>query len=53
MKRLEERVALVTGASRGIGRSIALCLAAEGADIVVNYRSKAHEAQRVADRIQT
>ena len=52
MKRLEDRVALVTGASRGIGSGIALCLAREGADIIVNYRSHADEAQQVAARIQ-
>lgn len=38
MRKLEGKIALVTGASRGIGRGIALALAAAGADVVVNYR---------------
>ena len=36
MQRFEGKVALVTGAARGIGRGVALCLAEEGADIIVN-----------------
>ena len=52
MNRLLNKVALITGASRGIGRGIALCLAAEGADIVVNYRSHAQEAREVAGAIE-
>ena len=51
MKRFQGKVALITGASRGIGRGIALCLADVGADVVVNYRSHAEEAQQVADAI--
>jgi glucose 1-dehydrogenase len=49
--RLGGKIALVTGASRGIGRGIALRLAAEGADVVVNYRSHPDEAQEVAEEI--
>lgn len=48
---LTGKVALVTGASRGIGRGIALCLAAEGADVVVNYRSHAGEAEAVVEAV--
>jgi 3-oxoacyl-[acyl-carrier protein] reductase len=48
---LEGRLALVTGASRGIGRAIAVELAQAGAQVVVGYRSGAKEAEQVAKEI--
>lgn len=45
-------VALVTGASRGLGRAIALRLARDGHQVVVNYRSGADEAAEVVRRIE-
>ena len=50
--KLEGRTALVTGASRGIGRAIAIALAEEGADVAVNYVSSEHAAKEVAERIR-
>lgn len=48
---LQNRIALVTGGSRGIGRSIALALAAVGADVAVNYHRHTAEADVVAAAI--
>ena len=50
--RLAGKVAIVTGASRGIGRGCALALAEDGADVVVNYLSHAAEAGEVVREIE-
>jgi NAD(P)-dependent dehydrogenase (short-subunit alcohol dehydrogenase family) len=52
MGKLDGRVALITGSGRNIGRGVALRLAAEGADIVVNARSDAAEAEAVAEEVR-
>jgi 3-oxoacyl-[acyl-carrier protein] reductase len=52
MGRLSGRVAIVTGASGGIGRATALEFAGEGADIVVQYRSRMDEAKSVTEGIE-
>jgi len=51
MNDLKGRVALITGGSRGIGSSIALSMAAAGADVVVNFLTHAVEARAVESKI--
>lgn len=53
MNRLAGKFALVTGASRGIGRAIALRLAREGADVAITYAQNREMAETVAAEIQT
>jgi NAD(P)-dependent dehydrogenase (short-subunit alcohol dehydrogenase family) len=50
---LDGNIALVTGASRGIGAEVARGLAARGADVAINYRSKGSRAEEVARAVRT
>ena len=50
--RVQDKTAIVTGASRGIGRAIARLLANEGAKVVVNYNKSENEAHKILREIQ-
>jgi len=52
MGKLDNKIALVTGGSKGIGKAIALVLAKAGAKVALNYNRSADEAQAVADEIK-
>src|ERR1700687_1133301 len=53
MDNLQGKVALVTGSSRGIGRAIAVALAEAGADIALNFLTRAAEADAAAQHIRS
>ena len=53
MANLTGKVALVTGASRGIGAVVAQLLAERGVDLAINYRSKVARAEEIADKIRS
>lgn len=53
MPTLQYKTALVTGASRGIGRATARVLAVAGANVLVHYGRSAKEAKSLVDEIQT
>jgi 3-oxoacyl-[acyl-carrier protein] reductase len=50
--RVQDRTAIVTGSSRGIGKAIAILLAKEGAKIVVNYNKSDKAAQEIVKNIE-
>ena len=52
MKRLEGKIAVITGASKGIGASIAKHFAAEGATVVINYAKSGQQAEDVGRVIE-
>lgn len=51
--KLEGKTAIVTGASRGIGREVALTLAEAGANVVINYAGSEAKANEVADKVRS
>jgi 3-oxoacyl-[acyl-carrier protein] reductase len=52
MKKLDGKVAIVTGSSRGIGKEIAIKLAQEGAKVIINYSHSPEKAEEVVNQIQ-
>ena len=50
--RLKDRIAVVTGSSRGVGKAVALAYAQEGAKVIINYASNEQVASSVVDSIQ-
>ena len=53
LMKLEGKVALVTGSSRGVGKAVALGFAASGADVVINYTSNQNAADNVVTEVQS